>query len=100
MAHTYDNTGGRLVKRAFLALVVLTCVKVWLDPGAVTTPAQAQPQMFDSGAQRKLLLEEARKTNRLLGETLEVLKSGVLNVRVQGTDKKATGPDRTRASNG
>ncbi len=88
MTHAYDGTGGRFAKRALLTLVVLTCVKVWLGSGTLTTPAQAQPQIFDSAAQRKLLLEEARKTNRLLGEVLEVLKSGVLNVRVQGTDKE------------
>lgn len=98
MAHSSRGFGGFPAERIVVAFLALLFVGAWLGFGALSSPAQAQIEAFDDTAQRKLLLDEVRRTNRLLGEVLEVLRSGVLNVRVQGTDKKPTGADRERPS--
>ena len=97
MAH-WSRGSGRLYSERMVIAFLLLCLGAWLGFGGLTSPAQAQIEAFDDTAQRRLLLDEVRKTNRLLGEVLEVLRSGVLNVRVQGTDKKRTGEDRARTS--
>ena len=73
----------RLVK-IFSIIVLLTCLRVWVGPVSMLDEAQAQ--IPDSALQRKLLLEEARQTNRLLTEIKQLLRKGTLNVRIQGAD--------------
>ena len=70
--------------------VAATCLRVWTGPVELLPNAIAQ--IPDSGRQRLHLIEEARETNRLLREALALLKSGSLQVRLEGTDKKAAGP--------
>ncbi len=75
-------------------LVAVTCLRVWTGP--VDLLPKAIAQIPDSGRQRMHLVEEARETNRLLREALALLKSGSLQVRLEGTDKKAAGPRAAR----
>jgi len=46
----------------------------------------AYGQIPDAGLQRKLLLEEAKTTNQLLGEIKQLLATGTLHVRLEGAD--------------
>ncbi len=77
---------GRLTRSVLAVFVVLSCLRAWLGPIELISPAQAQ--IPDSAMQRKLLLEEARRTNQLLSEIKRILTSHTLNVRVQGADNK------------
>ncbi len=77
---------GRLIRSVLAILVLLSCMRAWLGPAELLQPAQAQ--IPDSALQRKLLLEEARRTNQLLSEIKQILTSRTLNVRVQGADNK------------
>lgn len=84
METTKDTLLSRLLRMAFFAFVLLTCVRVWTGPGQWEPTAQAQ--IPDAGLQRKQAIEEARRTNQLLSEIREILSDGVLNVRVQSAD--------------
>jgi hypothetical protein len=82
-------------KRRFFAgflgvLVLLTCLRVWTAPADLVPLARAQ--IPDSGAQRQMLVEETRKTNRLLTEIKQLLESHTFNVRVRGADNQADEP--------
>ena len=57
-------------------------------------PKVASAQIPDSGMQRKLLLEETRRTNQLLTELIQTIKTGTFKVRIEGTDNKATAKRR------
>lgn len=50
---------------------------------------QAYGQIPDAGLQRKLILEEAVRTNQLLAEIKIMLAERTLNVRIQGADNPA-----------
>ena len=68
--------------------VLLTCIRVWMGPTPLIDPAQAQ--IPDSGAQRKMLVDEARRTNQLLTEIKQILSTQTLNVRIEGADNTST----------
>lgn len=70
--------------------VLVTCLRVWVGPFALTESVVAQ--IPDSGAQRKLLLEETRRTNELLTQIKQRLEQGPLNVRIVGADNQADAP--------
>lgn len=77
--------------RVLLGLAVLaTCIRIWFGPPALIDSAQAQ--IPDSGKQRIQLLEEARRTNRILTEIKQILEGRTLNVRVVGADNKSDAP--------
>ncbi|MCP4247802.1 MAG: hypothetical protein GY778_12205 [bacterium] len=84
------SSGSKWLRGLLTALLVATCIRVWLGPTELTPRAAAQ--IPDSGRQRQEMLQTARETNRLLNQILTTLKSGPLNVRVIGTDKKDGGP--------
>ncbi len=65
-------------------LLGLTLCRVWVGPIGVLPAAQAQ--IPDSGAQRKQLIEEVRKTNRLLVQLHETLRDQIIKVRIIGAD--------------
>ena len=88
---------SRFFTRALAALVLLTCFRVWTWPAPMLPVAQAQ--IPDSGLQRKLLLDEAKRTNQLLGEIRQILTSHIFNVRVEGADNQAH-PPGTRGKSG
>ena len=85
--HPWKGRGTRAVIGIF---VLLTCIRVWVGPTQILN--QAQAQIPDSGMQRKLLLDEARRTNQLLGRIEQFLKTHTFNVRIKGADNKADGP--------
>ena len=71
-----------------LAIIALaTMLRVWAGP-PVLEPA-AYGQIPDSGMQRKLLLEEARRTNQILVEIRSLLTSHTFNVRSASADNQA-----------
>ena len=64
--------------------VLLTCLRVWVGPMPVVQPARAQ--IPDAGTQRKLLVDEVRRTNQLLTDIKQILATRTLNVRIEGAD--------------
>ena len=79
---------------AVAALLAIIAAELWAGLPA-GRPALAQ--IPDSGRQRQDLLEESRRTNRLLSEIVEHLKSGTLKVDLADTDKqRAKAPLRVR----
>ena len=85
--------------RVLLGLAVLaTCIRIWLGPPTLIDSAQAQ--IPDSGKQRIQLLEETRRTNRLLTEIKQILEARTLNVRVVGADNKSDAPARSGKTGG
>lgn len=80
---------SRLWKSALYVLAVLTCLRVWLGPTQILPRAEAQ--IPDAGMQRKLMLEEAQRTNQLLAEIRQILTVQTLNVRIAGADNPPEG---------
>lgn len=78
--------------------VLATCVRVWVGP--ISFADEARAQIPNSGLQRRMLLTEAVRTNALLMEIRDLLKTHTLNVRIQGADNKADKPTRTRGRAG
>jgi len=82
-----QQTACTMLIRAIVALfIILTCLRVWIGPFPILSEARAQ--IPDAGLQRKLLLEEAQRTNQLLGDIKRVLESGDLHVRIKGADNE------------
>lgn len=90
MESTEKSLLSRVLRVAFLAFLLLTCVRVWTGPGNWEPTALAQ--IPDAGLQRKQAIDEARRTNQLLQEIRAILSDGVLNVRIQGADNPAGAP--------
>ena len=65
-------------------LLGMTLCRVWVGPVGVLPTAYAQ--IPDSGAQRKQLIDEVRKTNRLLTQLNETLRDQIIKVRIIGAD--------------
>jgi hypothetical protein len=83
-----DNPALRFILRAFGCFVVLaTCLRVWIGPFSILP--EAYGQIPDAGMQRKLILEEAVRTNQLLADIKIMLAERTLNVRIQGADNPA-----------
>lgn len=88
---TSQRPRGSTAMRAVLGLfALLTCLHVWTGPQPFIQRAEAQ--IPDSGRQRKLLLEETRRTNQLLAEIAQILRESTLNVRVAPADNQAEVP--------
>ena len=83
---------SRLVLILFLAT---TAWKVWVGEPRVVPVASAQ--IPDSGLQRKVLIDEVRKTNRLLTELHRTIKTHTFKVRIEGTDNKAAAKRSARS---
>ena len=82
---------SRLGTLAVLAILAVTMWKVWLGPGHMLPVASAQ-MLPDRAADRQQMLAEMRKTNQLLSELVQILKTETLQVRLEGTDKKVAPP--------
>lgn len=82
---------SRVVLRLILGLFLMaTCLHVWTGPLPMLQTAYGQ--IPDAGLQRKLILEEAVRTNQLLSEIRQLLAEKTLNVRITGADNsKDTG---------
>jgi hypothetical protein len=81
LRHAGATSFGKALLYVFL---LLTCLRVWAGGPSVLPRAEAQ--IPDAGLQRKMLLDEAAKTNALLAEIKQVLQAQTLNVRVIGAD--------------
>ena len=89
-----ETSALRFILRAAACFLFLaTCLRVWIGPYPILPAAYGQ--IPDAGMQRKLILEEAVRTNLLLTEIKTMLAERTLNVRIQGADE-ATGPGRPR----
>ncbi len=89
---TPQNTTQHHPSPSRILLWVFVCVtvwKVWLGSPEVIPVASAQ--IPDSGAQRRVLIEEVRKANQLLTQISETLRTGTIKVRI-------IGPDNTKAN--
>ena len=81
----HGNLALRFILRAIGCLIVLaTCLHVWVGPFPILPAAYGQ--IPDAGMQRKLILDEAVRTNQLLTEIKTMLAERTLNVRIQGAD--------------
>ena len=60
------------LERTTLAVVLITCARVWLGPADVSPVASAQ--VPDAGRQRFQQIEEQQKTNQLLSELKQMLR--------------------------
>ncbi|UCE62262.1 MAG: hypothetical protein JSU63_11220 [Phycisphaerales bacterium] len=85
MSSPYRTSGSHLARLVLAAFVLISCLRVWLGPTQIVPSAEAQ--IPDSAMQRRLLVEEAKRTNQLLSEIKQILTSRTLNVRVAGADK-------------
>lgn len=94
MKPRYQPRNRRWLASAAALFVLLTCLRVWTGPAPLLEAARAQ--IPDSGLQRQQLLDETRRTNRLLTEIKQLLKEGTLNVRVRGADNQADPPAKGR----
>ena len=81
---------GRLVRGVVSLAILAICIRIWTGPASVIEPAQAQ--LPDSAMQRRELLEEAKRTNQLLGQIRQLLQSHTFNVRIAGADNQADVP--------
>ncbi len=89
MTEQTKRPGRRFLRVLLGAVLVATCVKVWLGPSTAIPTAQAQ--IPNAGNQRLQLVNEVRKSNELLAQIALILKSQTLKVEVQGTDKTNVG---------
>ena len=90
MSNRCDRRASRWVRGLIAFFVLLTCIRVWVGPVELLPAAQAQRS--NPTTQRILLLEEARRTNQLLGEIKQLLESKTLKVRIVGADNKPGAP--------
>ncbi len=86
MCERKEHAQHNWIKTGLTAFVLLTCLRVWVGPFSMTDKAEAQA--FDPAAQRAEIRSEAVKTNRLLQEIHQTLKTQTFKVRVEGTDKQ------------
>ena len=81
-----------LLETVCVTFVILTCLRVWVGP--VNAVAQRPTTLPDSALQRKLQLEELRRSNVILEDIRRILTSQTLKVRIEGADN--TGTDKKR----
>lgn len=74
--------------------ILLTVIAVELWAGAADRTPQAAAQIPDSGLQRHQMVDEQRRTNRLLERILEHLQSKPIRTVITTDEKKDAG--RTR----
>ena len=75
----------RYVLVAITALLTVVAVELWA--GRPSALPSAHAQVPDTGRQRLRLIEESRRTNELLTEILDHLRTKPIKVKVIGTDK-------------
>jgi hypothetical protein len=80
-------TRGVLV--TLTALLTIIAIELWAMQPDVVSPAQAQ--VPDSGLQRYQMIDEARRTNQLLEQILEHLRTKPVKVNITDTDKAKDG---------
>ncbi len=91
--HKHHSAVRHFVRGSVGALLVLTCLRVWLGPEPILPRAEAQ--LPNPAAQRLEIVKELRRTNELLEAIDKRLKTGTLHVRLEGADNQSdtsTGP--------
>jgi hypothetical protein len=87
MRATSSERQHRFWRCAIGGFLLITCLRVWVGPIPVLQRAQAQ--IPDSLAQRRLQLEETRRTNKLLSDIKQIIETRTFNVHIKGTDNQA-----------
>ncbi len=87
---------ARWVRVVVGVFLLLTCIRAWVGDGTIASRVYAQ--IPDAGLQRKLQLEEARRTNQLLSDIKRVLETGTLHVRLRSADNQADEPSKARGA--
>ncbi len=77
-----------LLETVCVTFVILTCFRVWVGP--VSANAQRPTTLPDSALQRKLQLEELKRSNEILQDIRRILTSQTLKVRIEGADNTRT----------
>lgn len=90
----YQRQEPRWLHRIVVLVVLVTCLRVWIGPMTLVEPASAQ--VANPASQRTQLLTETRRTNQLLEEIKQLLKTHTLNVRIEGADNQAAVPAPNR----
>ena len=85
-----DSRQPKMVVALVGTMVVALCI-LWCMAGT-TLLSKAQAQLPNPAVQRLDLVQEVRRTNELLEEIRQLLKSGTLHVRVVGADNQADAP--------
>ena len=67
-------------------LLAVIVVELWV--GLPSSVPSAIAQIPDTALQRENILDEAKKTNRLLEKILDHLKSGTVKVKSESADKR------------
>ena len=81
-----DKTPPRSWSTTVLWMAMLaTGLRVWLGPVSFDSPALAQ--VPDAGLQRQQLMAETKRTNELLSELVNLLKTQTIKVRLEDSDK-------------
>jgi len=84
MSDEYQLWKPRFWRTLVVGFVLLSCLRAWIGTAPQSDVALAQ--IPDSGLQRKLLIEESKRTNQLLTEIRQILSERTFNVRIQGAD--------------
>lgn len=90
MSHEAPHRQSSLIRNLVIGVVLLTCLRIWMGPS--TMIASVQAQLPEPAEYRKLLLQEARRTNEFLSEITETLKSRTLKVQIIEADNMGVGP--------
>ncbi len=75
----------RLLLTAITVLLTVIAIELWAERPPLVREARAQ--IPDSGLQRNVMIDEARRTNKLLEEILDHLKNKPIKVKSVDTDK-------------
>lgn len=77
---------------ALTVLLAVIALELWVGLPSSASPAMAQ--IPDTGLQRLQIVEETRKTNQLLQEILNYLKTGTVKVKTESADKRGGKKDK------
>ncbi len=87
MPSHYQYQYSRWTRAVIVLFVLMTCIRVWVGPMPLL--AEARAQIPDAGKQRLLVIQETQRTNQLLSEIKQLLKSHTFKVRVEGADNSS-----------
>lgn len=87
----HTPTDSRWLRWSLTIIAALLAV-IAVELSALLGPVmpRAQAQLPDSGLQRQQLLEAQARTNQLLEQIVDQLRSGTVKVTLSGTDKETS----------
>ncbi|RIK66396.1 MAG: hypothetical protein DCC65_09640 [Planctomycetota bacterium] len=86
----------RGILTALTVLLAVIAIELWA--GRPSDLPAAQAQIPDTGLQRKIIADEAQRTNQLLEQILEHLQSKPIRVRVVADESSGTKRSSSRAA--